>query len=137
MDRYGLAREFELQKFEMQIMKCEDLYALQTLCVKLFAQTKAQQSVYESMLRDMGKLRRRPEPITGSDLDLRTCGDDRYSFRSRNGFELSGRVQTKKGPSGPLDPFHLVLEFSEELGLLIDVLSDQLCEASVGLSVPL
>ena len=40
----------------MQIMKCEDLYALQTLCVKLFAQTKAQQSVYESMLRDMGKL---------------------------------------------------------------------------------
>ena len=40
MDRYGLAREFELQKFEMQIMKCEDLYALQTLCVELFAQTK-------------------------------------------------------------------------------------------------
>ena len=63
MDRYGLAREFELQKFEMQIMKCEDLYALQTLCVKLFAQTKAQQSVYESMLRDTGSSRRGDEPI--------------------------------------------------------------------------
>ena len=56
MDRYGLAREFEIQKFEMQIMKCSDLSALQTMCVKLFAQTKAQQSVYESMLRDVGKL---------------------------------------------------------------------------------
>ena len=42
MDRYGLAREFELAKFEMQIMKCEDLYA-GNVCVKLFAQTKAQQ----------------------------------------------------------------------------------------------
>ena len=42
-------REFELQKFEMQIMKCETYMQLQTLCVKLFAQTKAQQSVYESM----------------------------------------------------------------------------------------
>lgn len=55
-DRYGLAREFELQKFEMQIMKCEDLYALQTLCIKLFSQTKAQQTLYEGLLRDVGKL---------------------------------------------------------------------------------
>ena len=55
-DRYALAREFELQKFEMTVMQCNDLYELQELCVRLFAQTKAQQRVYESMLRDFGKL---------------------------------------------------------------------------------
>ena len=48
MDRYGLAREFELAKFEMQIMKCEDLYALQEMCIRLFSQTLAQRRVYES-----------------------------------------------------------------------------------------
>ena len=52
MDRFGLAREFELAKFEMQIMKCEDLYALQEMCVKLFSQTLAQRRVYEELLRD-------------------------------------------------------------------------------------
>lgn len=56
MDRYGLAREFELAKFEMQIMKCEDLYALQEMCVKLFSQTLAQRRVYESLLKDVGRL---------------------------------------------------------------------------------
>ena len=55
-DRYTLAREFELQKFEMQIMKCTDLYALQEMCVRLFSQTISQRKVYEAMLRDFGKL---------------------------------------------------------------------------------
>ena len=55
-DRYALAKEFELRKFEMTVMKMEDLYQLQELAIRLFAQTKAQQRVYESMLRDMGKL---------------------------------------------------------------------------------
>ena len=62
MDRYGLAREFELQKFEMQIMKCEDLYATAEIAMKLFSQTLAQQSVYESMLLIWGSCRRSPEP---------------------------------------------------------------------------
>lgn len=56
MDRYGLAREFELRKFEMTVMQMTDLYQLQEMCIRLFAQTKAQQRVYESMLRDNGKL---------------------------------------------------------------------------------
>ena len=55
-DRYSLAREFELQKFEMTVMRTTDLYELQEMCIRLFAQTKAQQRVYESMLRDFGKL---------------------------------------------------------------------------------
>ena len=55
-DRYSLAREFELQKFEMTVMKMDDLYQLQELAIRLFAQTKAQQNVYESLLRDMGRL---------------------------------------------------------------------------------
>ena len=56
MDRYGLSREFELRKFEMTVMQMTDLYQLQEMCIRLFAQTKAQQRVYESMLRDNGKL---------------------------------------------------------------------------------
>ena len=51
-DRYELSREFEIQKFEMQIMQTNDLYAVQELCVKLFAQTISQRAVYEAMLRD-------------------------------------------------------------------------------------
>ena len=56
MDRYGLSREFELRKFELTVMKMTDMYQLQELCVRLYAQTKAQQSVYESLLRDVGQL---------------------------------------------------------------------------------
>ena len=55
-DRYDLAKEFELRKFEMTVMKMDDLYQLQELAIRLFAQTKAQQSVYESLLRDVGRL---------------------------------------------------------------------------------
>jgi hypothetical protein len=55
-DRYGLSREFELRKFEMTVMKMDDLYQLQEMCIRLFAQTKAQQRVYEAMLQDMNKL---------------------------------------------------------------------------------
>ena len=33
-DRYGLSREFSLRQFEMQIMKCEDLYQLQEMCIQ-------------------------------------------------------------------------------------------------------
>lgn len=55
-DRYALAKEFELRKFEMVVMKIEDLYQLQEMCIRLFAQTKAQQRVYESLLKDVGRL---------------------------------------------------------------------------------
>ena len=55
-DRYALAREFDLARFELAVMKCEDFYELQTMCVRLYAQTKAQQSVYESLLRDVRDL---------------------------------------------------------------------------------
>jgi hypothetical protein len=55
-DRYSLAREFNLQAFEMQIMQCTDLYAVQETCVKLYAQTLMQRKVYEDLLRDLNKL---------------------------------------------------------------------------------
>ena len=51
-DRYALSREFELQRFEMQVMKCTDLYDLQVLAIKLYAQTISQRHVYERLLRD-------------------------------------------------------------------------------------
>lgn len=56
MDRYDLSREFELRKFEMLVMRMTDIYEVQEVAIRLFAQTKAQQRVYESMLRDQGKL---------------------------------------------------------------------------------
>ena len=56
MDRYGLAREFELRKFEMHVMKMTDLYQLQEIAIRLFSQTLSQRKVYESLLRDTGKL---------------------------------------------------------------------------------
>jgi hypothetical protein len=52
MDRYGLAREFELRKFEMHVMKMTDLYQVQEVAIKLFSQTLAQRRVYEELLRD-------------------------------------------------------------------------------------
>jgi hypothetical protein len=55
-DRYGLSREFSLRQFEMQIMKCEDVYALQETCVRLFSQTISQRVVYEQLLRDCNRL---------------------------------------------------------------------------------
>ena len=51
-DRYALSREFALQKFEMDVMKCSDLYELQVLAIKLYAQTINQRHVYERLLRD-------------------------------------------------------------------------------------
>ena len=55
-DRYQMAREFELAKFERTIMACEDLYTVQEIAVKLFSQTLAQRRVYESMLRDLNRI---------------------------------------------------------------------------------
>ena len=52
MDRYGLAREFELRKFEMTVMKMTDLYQVQEIAIKLFSQTLAQRRVYEDLLKD-------------------------------------------------------------------------------------
>ena len=52
MDRYQLAQEFNLQRFEMDVMRCSDLYELQVLAIKLYAQTQAQRKVYEALLRD-------------------------------------------------------------------------------------
>jgi len=52
MDRYGLAREFELRKFEMHVMKMTDLYQVQEIAIKLFSQTLAQRRVYEELLKD-------------------------------------------------------------------------------------
>ena len=43
IDRYGYNRDFKLACFEREIMKEEDLYKLQELCVRLFAQTLGQQ----------------------------------------------------------------------------------------------
>ena len=54
MDRYGLAREFELRKFEMTVMQMKDLYQVQELAVRLYSQTLALKQVYESMLADTG-----------------------------------------------------------------------------------
>ena len=51
-DRYELAREFQLQSFEMQVMKTEDLYSLQVMCIKLYAQTLSQRRVYEQLLHE-------------------------------------------------------------------------------------
>ena len=51
-DRFSLSREFALQKFEMDVMKCTDLYELQVLAIKLYAQTISQRHVYERLLRD-------------------------------------------------------------------------------------
>ena len=51
-DRYELSREFNLQAFEMEIMRCNDLYKLQELCVRLYATTQSQRVVYERLLRD-------------------------------------------------------------------------------------
>ena len=51
-DRYALSREFALQKFEMDVMRCSDLYELQVLAIKLYAQTISQRHVYERLLRD-------------------------------------------------------------------------------------
>ena len=52
IDRYGLAREFELAKFEMAVMKIEDTYQLQELAIRLFSATLAQRRVYEDLLKD-------------------------------------------------------------------------------------
>ena len=51
-DRFELSREFALQRFEMDVMKCSDLYELQVLAIKLYAQTISQRHVYERLLRD-------------------------------------------------------------------------------------
>ena len=51
-DRFSLSREFALQRFEMDVMKCDDLYELQVLAIKLYAQTISQRHVYERLLRD-------------------------------------------------------------------------------------
>lgn len=55
-DRYGLAREFELAKFEMTVMKMTDLYQVQEIAIKLFSQTLAQRRVYEELLRQVNRL---------------------------------------------------------------------------------
>ena len=52
MDRFSLARDFELAKFEMEIMRCDDLYELQVIAIKLFSQTMQQRQIYERLLRD-------------------------------------------------------------------------------------
>ena len=48
----GHAKDLKLAFFEREIMKETDLYKVQELCVRLFAQTLSQQAVYESMLRN-------------------------------------------------------------------------------------
>ena len=52
VERLGHAKDLKLAYFEREIMKERDLYKVQELCVKLFAQTLSQQAVYESMLRN-------------------------------------------------------------------------------------
>ena len=59
-DRYELAREFQLQAFEHHVMKMTELYEVQELAIKLYAQTQSQQRVYEQLLREkLGFAKRR------------------------------------------------------------------------------
>ena len=51
VERLGHAKDLKLAFFEREIMKEQDLYKVQELCVRLFAQTLSQQAVYESMLK--------------------------------------------------------------------------------------
>lgn len=53
MDRYEMARAFELAKFEMTVMKMTDLYQVQEIAIRLYSQTLAQRRVYESLLKDV------------------------------------------------------------------------------------
>ena len=55
-DRYELSREFALRKFEMDVMKMNDLYDVQVLAIKLFAKTLSQQKLYEQLLREKLRL---------------------------------------------------------------------------------
>ena len=55
-DRYGLSREFALRRFEMEVMKMEDLYELQEIAIRLYSQTLSQRMVYEQLLRDCNRL---------------------------------------------------------------------------------
>jgi len=50
--RFGYNKDLKLAVFEREIMKEEDLFKLQEMCVKLFAQTLSQQAVYESLIRN-------------------------------------------------------------------------------------
>ena len=52
VERLGHAKDLKLAFFEREIMKETDLYKVQELCVRLFAQTLSQQAVYESLLRN-------------------------------------------------------------------------------------
>ena len=52
MDRYQLAKAFNLNAFERQVLACNDVAELQNLCIKLNATIHCQQQVYESLLRD-------------------------------------------------------------------------------------
>ena len=51
-DRYELAREFALQSFEMEVMQMNDLFEVQCIAVKLYAQVLSQRKVYEALLKD-------------------------------------------------------------------------------------
>ena len=122
MDRYGLAREFELAKFEMTVMKMTDLYQVQEIAIKLFSQTLAQRRVYEELLRDVEGCRRPnscvPAVTTGTHSAPATVLRGLDASRQKKGAIRPPRLAT-----------HLVLELSEELALPVNVLSDQLCES--------
>lgn len=55
-DRYGLSREFSLRRFEMEVMKMDNLYQVQEIAIRLFSQTLSQRVVYEQLLRDTNRL---------------------------------------------------------------------------------
>ena len=67
MDRYGLAREFELRKFEMQVMNMTDLYQVQEIAIR------AIQSDDQPTEGLRGHAAGHGPPATRS-LNLRTCG---------------------------------------------------------------
>ena len=52
MDRYSLAKAFQVNAFERQVLACNDIAELQNLCIKLNATIYSQQQIYESLLRD-------------------------------------------------------------------------------------
>tara|TARA_B100001063_G_C16749632_1_gene549512 strand:- start:479 stop:658 length:180 start_codon:yes stop_codon:yes gene_type:complete len=52
VDRYQLTRSFTLEQFDRTIHRCEDVTALQEMCVRLFSQNMAHRSLYEQMLKE-------------------------------------------------------------------------------------
>ena len=52
MDRFALSTSFNLQVFERQVSKVDDVKALRRLAVRLHATILHQQKLYEALIHD-------------------------------------------------------------------------------------